>query len=276
MTTKTKESTNEVPLSKRMREQTLDVHDTSDRLVNLKLGIVLASKPLYAEAISLFWPIYREMESLMEIHKDHEHLRLLYPLLPYLRRAPLFEEDINALLLGNKNATEKLKCSRIQMEDGKEKFHPPELQEYIDNLRSLSKEEPVALLAYIFAMYGAIMAGGSIIRRTVKSAFSLKSEKGVELFHVSLEGSGYKNILEFRNAMKRRLDVDMNLPQELQDVILRESPHVFLRNNRLLATVQATPVFQKTWNQCMRYFILISSAVVVILAAYMAYIRTKP
>jgi heme oxygenase len=97
-TTTPEEELENVPLSQRMSQQTKNVHDQSDRLVNLKLAMVLTSKELYAEAISLFWPIYAELESLLERHKDHPQLRLYFPLLQVLRRAPKFEQDMAALL----------------------------------------------------------------------------------------------------------------------------------------------------------------------------------
>jgi len=95
-------------LSERMKAATKDVHDQSDKKVNIKLAIVLTSKELYAEAISLFWPIYRELEAALEKHKDHEQLKLLYPMLNILRRASRFEEDMK-YLVGN----DKIKAEQI-------------------------------------------------------------------------------------------------------------------------------------------------------------------
>jgi heme oxygenase len=68
-----------VPLSQRMSQETKNVHDQSHRLVELKIAIVLTSKELYAKAISLFWPIFAELESFMESHKDHPQLKHLFP-----------------------------------------------------------------------------------------------------------------------------------------------------------------------------------------------------
>jgi len=262
----------DLSLSQRMVKSTKNVHDKSDRLVNLKLAMVLTSKELYAEAISLFWPIYRELESLLEENKEHKQLKMLLPLLETLRRAPMFEEDIKSMLGGSEELAVELQNRRCTTdENGKQIYTPPELQAYIDNLHQLSKENPVVLVAYIYAMYGAIMAGGSIIQRTVKRAFSLKSDKGVEIFNVDLQGTSFSNIKAFRNEMKRILDEYMKLTPEQEEAVLKEAPMVFVRNNALVATVKDTTVFASAMTNLYRYLIIIPSIVaggVAILAYY--------
>lgn len=256
-------------LTDRMRVRARDLHDKSDKLVNLKLALVLASKPLYAEAISLFWPIYRELESLMEKHKDHEQLAKLYPLLPYLRRAHRFESDMSFLLDNDKQLVGELKRRRLRQDDGqREQFSPPELQSYIDNLRKLSEEDPVMLLPYIYSMYSAIVAGGSIIRRMVKKAFSLKSDSGVEVFVVTLDGSEFKNIAEFRKEMKRILDEQMELSEKEKERIVNEAPQVFIRNNALFATAKDSDAFKRVWADCRRYLLVIPSVAAVLLGIW--------
>lgn len=243
------------PLTQRMREATHDVHESSDKLVNLKLAMVITSKPLYAEAISLFWPIYCELESLIEKHQHDSRLKVLYPLLPYLRRSELFEKDFVSLL-GNEREAELLKGRRVQMEDGKQVFSPPELQSYIDHLRRLSDEEPIMLIPYVYSMYGAIMAGGAVIKRIVKGAFSLKTNEGVEMFGMSFDGSDYKNVKEFRNHMRAKLDEEIKLSQSEQELILKEAPMVFVRNNALVATVKDSKVFLRVWKNFKNYVLI--------------------
>jgi heme oxygenase len=257
-------------LTQRMRERTNDMHETSDKLVNFKLAMVLTSKPLYAEAVSLFWPIYRELETLMERHKDHPQLKLLYPLLPTLRRAKLFEKDMTSLLQSQEKA-DLLKDRRIHRGDNGEEFSPPELQAYIDHLRQLSDEDPSLLIPYIYSMYGAIMAGGSIIKRMVKVAFSLKTNDGVQMLVMSMEGSGYKNIAEFRKDMKQQLDEKMNLTKDQEERILCEGPEVFKRNNALVATVKDTKVFLNLWQSYQYYAAFVLSAAFAVFVATKAY-----
>lgn len=255
-------------LSEKMRRASKDQHDRSDKLVNLKLGLILTSKPLYAEAISLFWPIYVELELILESHKNHPQLGYLHEVLPILRRGHLFEKDMMALM-GNETATADLKLRRIKDEGRSEQFSPRELQQYIDHLRKLSKDDPLLLLPYIYSMYSAILAGGSIIRRMVKKAFSLETESGVEMFQMSLEGSSFSNIAEFRTAFRQKLDEEMRISQADQDRIVKEAPQVFVRNNALVATAQDTDAFRRVWANCKRYFLIIPSLGAILLAVWL-------
>ena len=92
-------------LSERMHLATKDVHDQSDKKVNYKLAMVLVSKELYAEAISLFWPVYREIEDQLERHADHPQLGLLRPFLGILRRTERFESSVKGLQMAPQRNT---------------------------------------------------------------------------------------------------------------------------------------------------------------------------
>jgi heme oxygenase len=286
-------------LTERMRQASKDQHDQSDKLVNVKLALVLTSKALYAEAISLFLPIYAELEALMEIHKTHPQLGCLYQLLPVLRRAPLFEKDMTALLVGSANNKDEgvaadLKRRRITVDDnGIETFSPPELQRYITHLRKLSKEDPLLLLPYIYSMYSAILAGGAIIKRMVKTTFSLKTDAGVEMFLMSFSSKeevsqqqqqqqpqpqpGFSNRAEFRTAFRRIINDDMEISESDQVRIVEEAPRVFARNNALVATARDTDAFRTVWANFQTYLWMIPASVgAVILAVWMSSrLRTK-
>ena len=118
-------------------------------------------------------------------------------------------------------------------------------------------------------MYSAILAGGSIIRRMVKKAFSLKTESGVEMFQMSLEGSSFSNIAEFRTAFRQKLDEEMRISPADQDRIVKEAPQVFVRNNALVATAQDTDAFRRVWANCKRYFLIIPSLGAILFAVWL-------
>jgi heme oxygenase len=277
-------------LTERMRQASKDQHDHSDKLVNVKLALVLTSKALYAEAISLFWPIYAELETLLKLHKTHPQLGRLYQLLPLLRRAPLFEKDMTALLVGtakeeednnkDEGAATDLKRRRITVDDnGIETFSPPELQTYITHLRKLSNEDPLLLLPYVYSMYSAILAGGAIIKRMVKTTFSLKTDAGVEMFLMSFSSKEeesqqqpvFSNCAEFRTAFRRIIDDDMEISESDQVRIVKEAPRVFARNNALVATARDTDAFRTVWANFQTYLWMIPASVgAVILAVWLS------
>jgi heme oxygenase len=254
---------NETTLTERMRRATKEIHDKSDILVNLKLSLVITSKPLYAEAISLFWPIYVELETLLEKHKHHKHLKLIHPILSILRCGKRFEEDMKSLL-GSDDLATKLMQRRGPSHEAR--YSPPELQAYVDRLRHLSKDNPTVLIAYIYTMYSAIMAGGAIIRRIVKRAFGLTTDHGVQLF-VLPHCDDFPNSKAVRNALKKIINEDMQLSEEEKQLIIKEAQTVFQRNNALVATVKDTAVFTAASRRCLMDVGGIAIAVAVIIAA---------
>jgi heme oxygenase len=156
-------------------------------------------------------------------------------------------------LLRNGDLVEELKQRRV-LKTGKQKvYSPPELQAYIDNLRHLSENDPVALIAYVSAMYGAIMAGGAMIKRMVKKAYSIKNEEGVQIFIIDVDDK-FPNSKKVSNEMKRIINVEMTLSEDEKKRIISESSKVFARNNALVATVQNTAVFATATRHCLLYF----------------------
>lgn len=252
-------------LTQRMRHATKEVHAQSDRLVNLKLSMVLTSKHLYAEAISLFWPIYAELEAILEKHKDHKQLGLLYPILPILRRGSRFEEDMKSLL-GGEDLVRALIQRRVTKNEEKRVYSPPELQAYIDHLHDLSNDNPVALVAYVYSMYSAIMAGGAIIKRMVKRAYSIKTEEGVQIFIIDVDAN-FPNSKTVSNEMKRIINAEMEISEEEKELILKESSQVFVQNNALVATVKDTAIFATATKDCLRFFGSIVVSLLVVLIA---------
>ena len=89
-------------LTDEMRRASKDMHDTSDRLVNVKLGLVLTSPGLYGEALALFYPIFAKIEDIIELHKGHEQIGKIYPLLELMRRAPGFRKDMEYYLTSDR------------------------------------------------------------------------------------------------------------------------------------------------------------------------------
>jgi heme oxygenase len=114
-------------------------------------------------------------------------------------------------------------------------------------------------------MYSAILAGGAIIKRVVKTTLSLKTDAGVEMFNMSFSsteegtepadstfpatfpGVECTNRAEFRMAFRRTFNEEMELSESAQLRIVEEAPHVFVRNNALVATARDTDAFRTVW-----------------------------
>ena len=165
-------------LTDEMRRASKDIHDTSDRLVNIKLGLVLTSPGLYGEALALFYPIFAKIEDIIELHKGHEQIGKMYPLLEVMRRAPGFRKDMEYYLTSDR---------RAELDQMVQRGENSVMEEFLQHLDRISKEDPVLILAYIYHEYAGILAGGQIIRRIVQKALGLSkdSDDGVQCFCMS-------------------------------------------------------------------------------------------
>ena len=282
-------------LTERMRSATRSVHDKSDRLVNLKLALVLTSRRLYGESIALFAEIYDRLEVILERQKDHPQLGQFQELLPFLQRSEGFEADVSFYL-----TTEQLEemksvrygmntCRKVDINidtdtdidgDRKEKVvvNPPHLMEYLDRLDTLEREDPIRLVAYIYHMYMAIFAGGYIIQKLVKKSMRLQkdSDDGVRAFCMNMNVNVNKTLTsdgnivpmngkQIRTEMKRIMNevIAPSLNEDEIEGILDESHHVFRRNNDVVASVKDTAAFTSASDRC-RNLVLIPTAIALV------------
>ena len=112
----------------------------------------------------------------------------------------------------------------------------------------------VQLIAYLYAMNGAITGGGVAIQKMVQRTFGLKTKECVQLFELNLKGSDFASGREAWKEFKRILDEDAvkHLSEDEIQLILKEAPKVFESNNALVATVQRTRAFGKAAADCTR------------------------
>lgn len=256
----------------RMRGHTKNVHAESDRTVNLKLGLVLTSRKLYGESISLFGLIYERLEDILHRKKSHRHLGQFYALLPFLCRSDGFQKDISFYLSANE--LEELKQFRTEE---RKIVNPPELADYLNRLDELEREDPVRLIAYVYHMYMAIFAGGFIIKNIVKKAMRLPKDSDDGVLGLSTckvdENGQIMDGRRIRKELKRILNevIAPELTEEEMNGILEESLQVFRRNNALVASVEDTASFQKAVLRC-KNFVIIPAAVVLV-AVVSFYVR---
>mmetsp|Transcript_29968 Transcript_29968/g.84554 ORF Transcript_29968/g.84554 Transcript_29968/m.84554 type:complete len:102 (+) Transcript_29968:224-529(+) len=88
----------EPSLTERMREKTRQAHSVSDALVNSKLLIAFTDPKLYGGALSLFWPVFREIEGKLDQHKDDKSIQALGNVLSAMKRTKLLEADLRYYL----------------------------------------------------------------------------------------------------------------------------------------------------------------------------------
>ena len=253
-------------LTDEMRRASKDIHDTSDRLVNVKLGLVLTSPGLYGEALALFYPIFAKIEDIIELHKGHEQIGKIYPLLELIRRAPGFRKDMEYYLTSDR---------RTELDQMVQRGENSVMEEFLRHLDRISKEDPVLILAYIYHEYAGILAGGQIIRRIVQKALGLSkdSDDGVQCFCMSDKTVAPKILM---SRMKKILneDIAITCTEEQHQRIVDEGVEVFRRNNALVNTIHTTNAWADASRACIKRVAIPLVGIAVFIGAYrMVYFR---
>lgn len=249
-------------LTKRMQSHTKEEHAESDRKINMQLALVLTSRRLYGESISLFGAIYERLETILEKNQKHPHLGKFHHLLPDMKRFDGFQKDAAYYL--------------TPIEGDKKISDTPELSTYLDRLDELERDDPVRLIAYVYHMYMAIFAGGYLIKKIVKNAMVLPrdSDEGVHAFSTNStkESNISRDGRQIRNEIKRIMNevIAPTLSEREVDCILEESLDVFRRNNAVAASIQTTATFKSVSARC-RNFVIIPALAVLLATVYVLF-----
>ena len=186
-------------ICKRLRDATKTVHDSSDKLVNLKLGVALSDPNVWYQGLLVFSKIFFKLESCLDQCPSLEELDL-----GGLRRWLLnwFEVKIAIFVTASEVETHlrkwgrreevtffswngneflswyshsNIKISRTKaFEQDLDYFYGTKwrkendneaVQKYIDHLDQLANEEPLLLIAYFYHLYMGLLSGGQILSK---------------------------------------------------------------------------------------------------------------
>ena len=117
-----------------LRLKTKKVHDQSDKLINLKLAIVLTDTTLYGKVLGDFYHVFQTMENVMRVLQSHPYIKDLADclLVPGILRSHTFEVDLD-FYLGP---------------DWKRQIKPSEAcVEYCERIEAVADEDPELLIA---------------------------------------------------------------------------------------------------------------------------------
>lgn len=254
-------TTEDQPLTERMRSATTADHDKSNKLVNLKLGLVLTSPSLYGEAVALFAPVFARMEQTLERHKDHAQVGKIYPILDFIRRTPGFEADMHYYL-----TTERRKELKVMQENG----DIPALDEYLQYLDKISKEDPVLILTFVYHQYAGILAGGQLIKAMVRKAMGLSKDtnEGVACFCIK-DDTAPKGVMA---RLRQILNEDIDLSEEERKKLVDEGATVFQLNDQLIGSISGTNAWAEASNACLKRIVLPLIGIGIFVAAYSAWL----
>ena len=145
-----------------LREQTKTTHDKSDKLINLKLAVVLTNKESWGHVLGHFYHVFQTIELCIGQHLDSPFVRPLQ--MKELRRTDAFEKDLEFYLGTDWRRHIVLSTAA---------------QSYCDRILSASDEDPANLIALVILVVNrsvSIEKGRQWIR--VASRYGSPSEKG--------------------------------------------------------------------------------------------------
>ncbi|TRY67005.1 hypothetical protein TCAL_02314 [Tigriopus californicus] len=222
-----------------MREATKTIHNMSDALVNIKLGVSISNPEVWAEGLMVFYEIFRALEQAMEDHKDS----LIGEFdLPGLRRAEAFEADLAFYFGDHWRQTYEIR---------------PEVAQYLAHLKRLEDENPYLLIAYIYHLYMGLLSGGQLLKSKkdfFKSGKTATQDAGdaVTYFKDVSIASLKKRMKEIANTVAKDLD------DETRKQILQEGVQVFKLNNTIIKSVRGVnDIFYKRVGICLAILCII-------------------
>lgn len=248
-------------LTERMRSATTDDHEQSDKLVNLKLSLVLTSPRLYGEALASVQPVFAKMEDLLEEHKGHAQIGKVYAILELIRRTPGLKADMEYYLTTDR---------RMELDMLHKDGDTPALDGFLQYLDKISKEDPILILAFVYHLYDGILAGGQLIKAMVRKAMGLSKDtnEGVECFCIK-DGVAPKIVM---SRMRNILNEDIELSEEECKKLVDEGAVVFRLNDQLVRTISGTDAWSEASNACLKRFLLPLVCIGLFVATYSAWL----
>ena len=131
--------------ARRLRDASKEIHDTSDKLVNLKLGVSMSDEKVWANGLLVFGKIFFELEKCLDKYPNLGDLDV-----EGMRRTAAFEADLDHFFGSS----------------WRSKKDPEAVEKYIEHLRKLAEEDdPMMLIAYLYHLYMGLLSGGQLLSK---------------------------------------------------------------------------------------------------------------
>ncbi|MEG3893544.1 heme oxygenase (biliverdin-producing) [Microcoleus sp. Z1_A1] len=156
-------------LSTRLREGTIKSHTTAENTAFMKCFIkgIVEREPLRKLFADLYF-VYSALETALQSHVNHPIIGTLY--FPELNRTENLACDL-AFYYGE-NWREEITAS-------------PAGSVYRDRIQTLSKTDPVLLIAHAYTRYMGDLSGGQSLKNVIRSALSLPPDQGTNFYEFS-------------------------------------------------------------------------------------------
>ncbi|KAG6464608.1 heme oxygenase 1 [Manduca sexta] len=224
----------------RMRKATRKIHSVSDAMVNAKFAISLRDEKVWGGGLFVFYHIFAYLEDATE-RLDRDDLKKLF-VHQILYRKSAFEEDLTHYLGDDWRSLPKSMA----------------LENYLEHLQDLEKDNPKLLMAYIYHLYLGLLSGGQILAKK-RQVFGEKNQQintyTDKVTHFSEADIGQLK-KDFRDVMN---DIAEKMTEKEREEMIEESNQVFVMNNLIVNSVGGQ-------NKVLCNLIYKASAVVLVIA----------
>ncbi|CAH0403346.1 unnamed protein product [Chilo suppressalis] len=202
----------------RMRKATRKIHSVSDALVNAKFAISLRDETVWGGGLFVFYHIFAYLEDAKERLNMPDYNKLFVQ--KCLHRKSAFEEDLLHYLGENWQSLPKSTA----------------LENYLEHLQGLEKENPTLLMAYVYHLYLGLLSGGQILAKKRKM-FGNKKENS-DSYTDKVTDFGDADISKLKNDFRAVMnEIAETMSDEEKQAFIEESNQVFLMNNLIVNSV---------------------------------------
>ncbi|XP_045454963.1 heme oxygenase 1 [Melitaea cinxia] len=202
----------------RMRKATRSIHSLSDALVNAKFALSLSDETVWGGGLFVFYHIFAYLEDAKKRLNMRDYEKLFVS--DVLLRKDAFEDDLLHYLGEDWRSTPKSMA----------------LENYLEHLQNLERENPKLLMAYVYHLYLGLLSGGQILAKKRSVFGDANSPVGKYIDRVTdftdVDIPQLKN--DFRQAMN---EIAAKMSEEEKQAFIEESNQVFLMNNLIVNSV---------------------------------------
>ncbi|KAI9289798.1 heme oxygenase-domain-containing protein [Umbelopsis sp. AD052] len=213
-----------------MREGTKAVHKAAENSVFTKRFLRgQINRDEYGRYINSLYFVYNSMEALLEKHKEHPTVKLIYFPTEVNRKQSLLQ-DLE-YYYGKDQVPDLIALDKMT----------PAVREYVDAMESACAKNPALLIAHSYSRYLGDLSGGQILAKRLKTHIFHLSEKdaewdtteGLNFYHFEAIG----NVPEFKEMYRERLNA-ARVDAATRDLVVTEAVKSFQLNIALFDEVE--------------------------------------
>ena len=200
-----------------LHQRTLKAHDTSNKLVNLKLLVALTDAKLYGLVLKDFYYVFQAIEDSLEVYQCQDEEFILALRNPRWYRASQLAQDVT-FFLGP---------------DWRKQNPPsPAAVKYVDRINYVMEKEPVLIFAHAQTMFMAALAGGQILKKIVRKGLGLTGSDGLLFFEFPDD-----NVVSVKADIRSSVN-GLKMEKKMIDRVVAEKELIFQLNNGIAANVE--------------------------------------